>query len=197
MISRAALSTVVQGQPKYRSMLAGNPSYVPPSFESIATVTAVGSETSLTLSSIPSIYKHLQVRMLSRRTTGTGHIVVMQFNGDTGTNYANHQLYGTSAGAVGGLGNASAANIRVLYANGSTNLANQFGAGVADILDYANTSKYKTLKSFGGHDNNTDGRIELMSGFWMNNASVTSITLSFLGDALAAGSTFALYGIKG
>ena len=123
--------------------------------------------------------------------------LVLQFNSDSGTNYANHQLYGTSGGAVGGLGNANAANIRLITANGSVNLANQFGAGITDILDYANTSKYKTVKTVGGYDNNSDGRIELTSGVWMNTAAVTSITFSFFGDAVAAGSTFALYGIKG
>jgi hypothetical protein len=167
------------------------------SFESIATVTATGGETSLSLSSIPGTFKHLQVRMMVRRTTGTGCIAVLQFNGDTGTNYANHQLYGTGAGSVGGLANASAANIRLINANGAVNLANQFGTGITDVIDYANTSKYKTVRTFGGYDDNSNGRMELTSGLWMNTAAITSITFSFFGDAVAAGTTFALYGIKG
>jgi hypothetical protein len=167
------------------------------SFESIATVTAAGGETSLTLNSIPSTYKSLQIRMISRRTTGTGHLVVLQFNADTGSNYANHQLYGTSSGVVSAGGNTSATNIRLITANGAVNLANQFGAGITDIIDYATSSKYKTVRTFGGYDNNSDGRIELTSGLWMNTAAVTSITFSFFGDAVAAGTNFALYGIKG
>jgi hypothetical protein len=38
---------------KYTSLLAGNPSYVPPSFESIATVTGTGSAGNLVFTSIP------------------------------------------------------------------------------------------------------------------------------------------------
>jgi hypothetical protein len=37
-------------------------------YESIATVTATGTESTITFSSIPSTYQHLQIRALSRDT---------------------------------------------------------------------------------------------------------------------------------
>jgi hypothetical protein len=41
--------------------------------------------------------------------------------------------------------------------NGAT--ANAFGVGIIDILDYANTNKYKTIKSLDGCDLNGAGVI--------------------------------------
>jgi len=62
-------------------------------FESIATLSGSGVST-VTFSSIPSTYKHLQVRMFGQAAGGSGGVVRMRFNGDTGTNYTAHYLTG-------------------------------------------------------------------------------------------------------
>ena len=78
-------------------------------------------------------------------------------------------------------------------------MSNIFGAFIIDIHDYSSTSKYKTVRGFGGLDANNssvDLEINLISGVWMNTAAISSITLS-ANDPFTTTTTFALYGIKG
>lgn len=160
-------------------------------FDSIATVNA-SSQSSITFSSIPSTYKHLQIRAFINNSGGnisTG----TTFNGDTGANYARHILYGDGASAGAAAGSSTTSMTFHLY---SGNTASIFSATVIDILDYANTNKYKTLRGLGGYDNNGSGNIYFGSGLWQNTNAITSITIATAGSTWSSGSTFALYGVK-
>jgi hypothetical protein len=193
MITRLKLSTIEQGLPKYRSMLAGNDAFIPNSFESIATATGTGSSTTITFSSIPGTYQHLQLRFFGRTTTGTS-VLSMTFNGSAGTNYARHYLAGD-----GSLATASgAANTAQIYTGYAINTTNMGGVGIIDIHDYASTTKNKTVRSFTGNNTDTPGNDELRlsSGVWKNTSAITSITFTST-DNFATNATFALYGIKG
>jgi hypothetical protein len=75
--------------------------------------------------------------------------------------------------------------------------ANVFNGYVVDVLDYANTNKYKTVRALQGFDSNGDGRIYLGSNLWKNTNAVTSITLTAFSGNFVQYSHFALYGIKG
>ena len=68
------------------------------SYESIATFT-LGSSTTVTFSSIPSTYKHLQIRYLARsaRTGAATDDLAIRLNSDSGANYARHRLFGDGA----------------------------------------------------------------------------------------------------
>ncbi len=195
MITRLKLSTIEQGLPKYRSMLAGNAAYIPNSFESIATATPSGSST-VTFSSIPSTYQHLQIR-INGILASSGQSIYVRFNGDsTAGNYKNHGLYGdgSSAGASGG-GPTSSIYAAVGWILGS--VTTYSNVAIFDIHDYASTTKNKTTRSLNGADNNsTGGSIELSSGLWMNTNAITSIEV-YAGANYNSGTTIALYGIKG
>ena len=171
------------------------------SYESIATVTVgSGGSSSVTFSSIPGTYKNLQIRASNRDTrTGTNEQSVrMQFNSDAGNNYSRHYLEGYGSGTPSVGGTASTDWIKVGLSPTSSANANTYGVFIVDILDYADTSKYKTARSFGGDDLNGSGTIGLWSGLWMNTTAITSITLSPTNSELwVANSKFALYGIKG
>ena len=167
-------------------------------FESIATQTVgSGGSSSVTFSSIPATYTHLQVRMttLSDVATGAGGANVnLTFNSDTGSNYAWHELYGTGASVAAGAG-TSQAFIKTGYTADST--ASYTGACVIDILDYINTNKYKTIRALAGSDiNGSGGYILFRSGLWQNTNTITSITLTNQSGNLKQYSHFALYGIK-
>ena len=73
-------------------------------YESIATVTLSSSQSSISFTSIPSTYKHLQVRGILRGDrANTGEIVGVQYNGDTtSANYVSHRL--TGDGTIMGAG---------------------------------------------------------------------------------------------
>jgi hypothetical protein len=171
------------------------------SFESIATVSVgSGGQSTITFSSIPSTYKHLQIRGLSRTTYsgGTdGDYLKIRFNGDSAANYSVHSLRGNGASAYA-LGYASQ-NEGWIGRSGATGLSsNIFGAFITDILDYTSTSKNKTIRNLGGYDANGSGIVELDSALWFTTpAAITSITLnSGSGTGFEQYSTFALYGIK-
>jgi hypothetical protein len=164
-------------------------------FESIATSTLGAGQTTVTFSSIPSTYTHLQIRASVAAAVNNG--ILTRFNGDTANNYARHRLAGNGTTVAAGSG-SSVSSIYVYYGSGVPTAASTFGPMVLDILDYTNTNKYKTLRALCGYDANGTGGIDLDSGVWMNTAAVTSI--SFLMDGATtynSGTTFALYGIKG
>lgn len=201
-VTKASNSSLVSTNNKYVSLLAGNAAFIPNNFYSIATVTAAGGETSLTFSSIPSTYTHLQIRLISRQSSAsvaTGSIK-LTFNGDNANNYPYHYLQGngTSAVATGSSANAWIYLTDASQQNNAT--AGMFAAAIVDIIDYANTSKYKTTKYIAGGDANTATTNESMSvgsGVWMSTSAINSITLSVTGAVTyIAGSTFALYGVK-
>ena len=194
-VTRIATSSL-KSLNKYDSFLGGNAYYVPPSFESVATTTVgAGGSSTVSFSSIPSTYKHLQIRGLSRATAGGIGAFFIQFNSDTGTNYADHRIEGNGATAYTDRNTSAIRALSGLQA-GSTTGANIFGGSVVDVLDYQNTSKYKTIRALSGIDNNGSGNIAFGSGLWMSTSAVTSITLIPENTAFAQYSSFALYGIK-
>lgn len=169
---------------------------VPSSYESIATYTVSGSSTSsFTFSSIPSTYRSLQIRGIAR--TGGNDTLWMRLNGDTGTNYSGHALKGASDGTVGTDANANANKINpIAWAVGT---ASMWGASIIDIDDYTSTTRNKTIRAFFGADNNAStgaGYIYVASGNWRSTSAVDSVTIAS-DSILTAGTTFALYGIKG
>jgi len=170
------------------------------SYESIATYTVgAGGQSTITFSSIPNTYKHLQVRAMHRATTGAGDgTVYMQFNSDTGANYSWHRMYGYGS-SVGADASVSTTSIAAGQSMGATPSLQGFPVMINDILDYTNTSKYKTVRSLAGTDLNGDasGAVFFNSGNWRSTSAITSITITTNQTAFAQYSSFALYGIKG
>lgn len=192
-VSRVQTSSILQGFPKSRSLLAGNSAYTPPSFESIATYTPSGVST-VTFSSIPSTFQHLQLRAITRTATSASDFIGVRFNGDSGSNYGFHYLYGNGSSAAAGA--ATPDSLIAWHTADGGDTANAFGASVTDILDYVSTNKYKTTKTLDGFDLNGSGTVDLSSGLWRNTAAITSIEVFTFGPNFATGSSIALYGIK-
>ena len=170
------------------------------SFESIATVTVgLGGQSSISFTSIPSTYKHLQIRGIARsnRAAVVNDSLHIQFNSDTGSNYTDHYLIGDGSTASAN-SEVTITNISLYRITGAGAGASTFGVSVIDILDYQNTNKYKTVRALTGDDNNGDGRISLGSGLWSSTSAVTGITLfpNNGSSSFVQYSSFALYGIK-
>jgi len=172
-------------------------------FESIATVTVgSGGSASVSFTSIPGTYKHLQIRGLGRnsRATYANSGGVYQFNGDTGSNYSWHSVQGDGSSATGrSFGATTGISTNSEAATGAP--SNTFGAIIFDILDYANTNKYKTARALSGVDVNGTvagygGVVELVSGNWRSTSAITSITITADSPNYVQYTTFALYGIK-
>ena len=169
------------------------------SFESIATVTVgSGGVSSVSFTSIPSTYTHLQIRAIARtaRTGQVGDFFKTTFNSDTGNNYAWHLIVGTGSSAATAAGSSVAYAELNRFASADAS-ANVFGGVVLDILDYKNTNKYKTMRYLGGIDSNGSGEVQFGSGLWQSSSAITSITLTQSGAYnISQYSHFALYGIK-
>jgi hypothetical protein len=167
-------------------------------FDSIATVTVgSGGSTSITFDNIAGTYKHLQIRYIGRARDGYNSIA-LRFNNDTSSVYSWHRLYGNGSTASA---DAGATQDKILAGRiaQTTDSANIFGAGIIDILDYANTNKYKTIRNLDGSDANGSGEMFLHSGSWQKTNAITRIDIIDWQTpmAFAQYSTFALYGIKG
>ena len=186
----------------YASQISGHLFAPSGAYDSIATATVgAGGAASVTFSSIPQGYTHLQIRGISRTdvvATGAGR-QAMRINGDSGSNYAFHGILGDGASAYTDV-STSISFLHVAAAVFDSNTANVFQGCVIDILDYANTNKYKTTRSLYGWDANGSGDIGFYSGLWMSTSAITSLTIyarSNLTPLFKQYSTFALYGIKG
>jgi len=169
-------------------------------YDSLAAVTLSASASSITFAGIPSGYKHLQIRALARtdRAGNYASNMNLQFNTDTANNYADHDVNGNGSNAQAEAGTTKN-NIAMQRITGASAASSIFGVVVADILDYTNTNKYKTVRWLGGFDNNsTQGEIYFGSGLWQSTSAVSTITLQSVSGAVnfTQYSSFALYGVK-
>ena len=180
---------------------------LPSSFESIATVTLSTDASIATFNSIPSTFKHLQIRCMSKPASGVTSYgyAWMKLNGDAG--YSNHNISGNggSAGAAAETGNTFSQIRGGMPYTGAVG-ANIFGVSIIDIIDYASTTKNKTIRTFSGWDGNgagagNDGVVALHSSLATGTGTTAVSSISMYcyasGENFLAGSTFALYGIKG
>ena len=169
------------------------------SFESIATsIVGSGGTASITFNSIPNTYTHLQIRAIARTdyTGGNFDAFKINFNSDTANNYAWHQLGGNGSTAFAQQ-TSTTNTVYAAYVSSNSSGSNTFGASVIDILDYANTNKYKTVRNLTGADNNGSGNLTFGSGLWQSTSAITSITIDqWDGSNFNQYSHFALYGIK-
>jgi hypothetical protein len=135
----------------------GTPPAPASNFESIATVTVgSGGSSSITFSSIPSTYKHLQIRVFAQETRATYGIadISMTFNSDTAANYSVHGFYGDGSGVSQANNISTQSSITFGEGTIGTTTGGTFGVAIVDILDYANTNKYKTTRTLTGVDIN-------------------------------------------
>jgi hypothetical protein len=163
-------------------------------FESIATtVVGAGGAASVTFSSIPTTFSHLQIRVYGKVTGNDGYDSTtglnLRFNGDSTNNYYMHYMYGLNYASPGGgySGVQSACGVGT------------FSPNIIDILDYRNTNKTKVVKCLSGDNKNGVGyyRVQLSSGLWNSTSAITSIVVFPNEFNFRQYSHIALYGIKG
>lgn len=152
----------------------------------IASNTLGSGATSLTFSSIPQTYTDLI--LICNGNTSANANNYLQFNSDTGSNYS----------ATRGSGDGSAAsstrnsNQTQMLLDGFGYWTSTYGANkIIHIMDYANTTTYKSVLT---RANSTVGTDTLI-GLWRSTSAIN--TIKFNSDStLQAGSIFKLYGIE-
>jgi hypothetical protein len=171
-------------------------------YDSIATTTVGGGgAASVTFSSIPATYTHLQVRYIARTSAaapgGEGDLVIVYGTPHAGNGYA-HLLYGNGSTVTSTNSGGASFSQFASYTSSSTQTASAFGVGILDVLDYANTNKLKTWRTLGGWDANGSGLVTFASGLQNDTSALTAITFATnSGNSFAQYSQFALYGIRG
>lgn len=173
------------------------------SWESISTTTLTGTASSITFSSIPSTYKYLQLRGIARDDKTSNYNnddLYIVFNGDTGANYSQRIIYA----GFGGVSQNSVSGLSQVRSRGGVQSGLQntysFGANIIDIYNYADTGKLTTVKmNSGARSQRTSAEQYYSMGqsIWSSTAVVSTITLSSSTGSFVAGTSFALYGIKG
>jgi hypothetical protein len=170
-----------------------------PAYELISSTVTGSLQTSVTLSSIPSTYKHLQFRFVTRSTAGSGlRTLGIRVNGDSGANYSTHYL--RNNGSSTQTGNDTGSSYMVSsYA--SSQVSDSYSIFVMDFLDYANTATFKTMRMITGMGQTSGSGTSagLYLSNWHNTSAMSSVTFLAVngGDAFVTGSRFSVYGIKG
>lgn len=164
------------------------------------TLVGSGGVNQVTFNDIPQTYKHLQIRMFARsnRASNPNDSVVLYFNNDINqSNYTYHDFGGDGAG-IYQYGTAAPSLCAVQMSAADSINSNIFGIAIADILDYSNTNKFKTIRGVGGVDGNGSGRVAAMSSAWISTIEINSIKITpQVGTSFYQYSRFSLYGIKG
>jgi hypothetical protein len=163
--------------------MAAGSTYTP-----LATTTTASSAASVTFSSISGAYTDLVI--VSNGGSSTSTDLHIQFNGDTATNYSRTVLSGSGTAATS-TRQSSVAYYRA-SAQGYLNTSFPNFVGLINIMNYSNTTTYKTALS---RTNNAGTGLDASVGLWRNTAAITSITLFTDVGTFTNGSTFTLYGI--
>ena len=165
-------------------MAAGN------TYESIATQTLGSATASVTFSSIPGTYTDLVLVANLKSVTGTKDFVV-QFNGDTGSNYSWTALSGGGSVAYSeSVANGTKGYLEYVAYIGTSLNANT----ITSFMNYSNTTTNKIYLSRG---NNASYGTGAVTGLWRSTSAITSISVFFdSGGNIDVDSTFSLYGIK-
>lgn len=199
-VTKLSNSGIKTGILKYDSFLAGNTAYDPAATWLIQRTTLTTTTATISFSSIPQTYQHLQIRFIAKDTTTTSvsdHLY-LTMNGLTTSTYYNHTLYGdnTTIGSTSFLTQPNLIIRNSVFRSNAT-YANMFGVGIIDIHDYKSTSKHKTIRAFSGRDGNGDGTVALSSGVYPSTSAITTIALAPGSGSFVAGTSIALYGITG
>ena len=155
----------------------------------VAETTLGTSSTSVTISSIPTTYKHMMIITTAITSyPGTVDLLCAQFNGDTGNNYYRNQ------------DNATGTSTRLSYLAGNTvtNYTNQMSRTTTYIYDYASTAKYKSADTIWYSPTSTTDysiTVSFYYSIWKNATNpISSITFfSANGYSFYANSTFSIY----
>jgi hypothetical protein len=162
----------------------------------IAYVSLASDQSEVLFSNIPQTYQDLMVVSYVRNAEAGTSVVDLNmyaFNLDFGNTCSYTMLQGNGATASSN----RAANVQPILTgwhpqNGNT--AGIYGVTISHILNYRNTTTFKTVLSRSACDLDGSGRTSESVGLWSNTAAINAFRISY--GTFKSGSTFALYGIR-
>ena len=164
--------------------MAAGSTYTP-----IATTTFGGSSTSYTFTSIPSTYTDLRL-IVSFPSTSSTNFSTRVGNGsvDTASNYGATRLYGVGSGS-----GSSDTQTNNNFFSGNVGVGTNGSVSVNEIMNYANTTTYKTVIN---RYNDASGIVMLIVGCWRSTSAINTLQVyTTTGTNFASGTMATLYGI--
>ena len=168
----------------------------------LATTTLGSAASSVTFSSISGSYTDL-VLICSIQNSSTGDLdtryLLQVGNGsvDTGSNYSSTYLNGSGSAASSGRETSRAQIDGVI--NTPTSDSNEFALVTFNIMNYSNTTTYKTILYRDGKNQATRTRgTSAAVGLWRSTSAIDTVKIYTGGPSagsFSTGSTFSLYGI--
>jgi hypothetical protein len=186
--------SVKTGRTLYTSMNAGNQygAMVP-----IASVTLAVAADPISFTNIPQIYQDLMFVINARGTkAATLENLVVYPNGLGGTtNASDTRLIGDGSSATSVRSTNQPYNFLGNIPSASST-AGIFGATEVHVLNYTNTTTFKTFLNRSASDLNGSGNTILNVGLWRSTAAITSFDIYAESANYLAGTSITLYGIR-
>lgn len=161
----------------------------------LATTTLGSNAASIDFTSISGSYTDLVLIVLAQQVTN-GEDLAIQFNSDTATNYSRTYICGD--GSTAHSGRSTSVNQIILDHHATPPTANSFSVATINIINYSNTTTYKTVinRSGSNESNPAIGSVANV-GLWRNTSAITSVKVfSTNSSNLKTGTVATLYGIK-
>jgi hypothetical protein len=166
-------------------------------FQSIQTVTVgAGGQSTISFSSIPATFSHLQIRatVFSLQTSGDIYYSVSPDTTPPSTSFFSHYLRGDGSSVA----TSTKGSTRFITDNGNAHTTAPL-VFIMDILDYSNTNKNKTIKILRGINPASfaiQQDVGINSSFVRTTSALNTVTFTISSTGFGQHSTFALYGIK-
>lgn len=177
----------------YSSMNAGNQygAMVP-----IAQLTGTGSGSEVAFTNIPQTFQDLMIVINTVMQSSTVGYAYFYLNSYSSPTPSWTRLYGNGTSVVSD--RASQVNSGNVFNYSYQALTQTPTSSVINILNYSNTSTFKTVLARGAGDVNGSGSTSLTVGLQASTAPITSMNIAtFASNAFfTTGSTFTLYGIR-
>ena len=160
-------------------------------YEPIATTSPTTSPTEIEFASITGTYTDL-VLVLCGKTTATANVYV-HINSDTGSNYSYTTLTGDGSTAASYRNSNISVGMLLDYSAYPQNNNNDII--IANFMNYANTTTYKTCISRGS---NAAIGVDANVSLWRSTSAITNLKIRLGGGTgtWATGTIATLYGIK-
>jgi hypothetical protein len=159
-------------------------------FDFISTTTVASDTTSITFSSLPTDYAHLQIRFLGHSSDTNDRQLLLSVNGTNDWN--RHEILGDGSSPIASVDNGQS-SFELKEALGRSS-PETFGGGVVELSNYTSSTLTKTIRAFQWMYNDD---VTYTTGINKATTAVTEITLTASSGTIEADSMFSLYGIRG
>jgi hypothetical protein len=172
----------------------------PLAFQLISTQILGSTTNTVTFSSIPQNYKHLQLRITARSDIASDYAYYnqIQTNGVT-SGYTWRSWFMRNANPLYDNGGATTTSLKIgeqIY-NGSA--SNIYSSNIIDLFNYSNTTVSKAIRAMSGGVTTVQANSSVIysSGYIPGTSAISSIAIFPNSGNYVAGSRFSLYGVAG